>query len=66
MPQDDAELSEITHTLLMAMLPEIARHHPGILERIELRLTNRIDTAPDLPAARHAIEARDRVRRLIR
>lgn len=51
--------------LIMATLPEIARHHPGILERIELRLSGRIDDLDNSAEAQPAIDARTWLRRLI-
>lgn len=51
--------------LVMATLPEIARHHPGILERIELRLSSRIENLDSLVDAQPAVDARTWLRRLI-
>lgn len=51
--------------LIMATLPEIARHHPGLLERIEMRLNGRIDNLDQSAEAQSAIDARAWLRRLI-
>lgn len=51
--------------LIMATLPELARHHPGLLERIEMRLNGRIDNLDQSAEAQPAIDARAWLRRLI-
>lgn len=56
---------EAAAELIMAALPELARHHPGILERIEMRLSGRVDTLDNSVGAQPAMDARTWLRRLI-
>lgn len=64
MLQAGANRCDPAFELLMATLPEIARHHPGILERIELRLSSRIDEL-DPAEAQPLVDARARLQRLM-
>lgn len=49
--------------LFRALLPELARRNPGILERMEVRLTARAEATDDPVISRSALDARELVRR---
>ena len=61
----DAVLEQATFELLKVTLGEIARHHPGILDRFDINLRNQTDGLADPIAAEPLIMAREVVGKLM-